>query len=158
MQRRLADSHGTEKGFLLQAIREKALSLQQLLDWCSDRDVVLAAVQQNGCALRFAPVFQADKGIVAAALHNDVFALVFVAAEAKDKTTLLPALQQRVARLRKWRSDLLDVEQIRDLIQESVFLANEAWVLLSAEEGLAMETLALAPFVRCSEIFECMAV
>ena len=148
------EAHATDKALLVEALRSQAISLQHLgelqPDWCSDREIVLAAVEQNGAALRHAAtLLQDDGGLVAAALRNDGFALAFVAPESQDQALLLPALQWHVARVarvaeaRARSSSAPELGQICDWVQQCMFLSRGVLDKLGANEGLAVEILRL---------------
>jgi len=80
----------------VQKVSEKGLRLQSLVDFKTNREVVLAAVKQNGLALGFATAeLRVDKGLVLAAVVQNGLALEFATAELQaNNRVVLAAVKQ----------------------------------------------------------------
>jgi hypothetical protein len=118
----------------------------------SDKDIVLAAVQQKGEVLRYAPEeLQNDREIVLAALQQDSWSLKFASPLLKDDTKFMLTAVQKKGMALEFASDELknNPEIVLEAVQQngllllyaSLELKNNYKIVLEAvkQNGLALQ-------------------
>merc|ERR1711963_558863 len=101
---------------VLRKVRKNGMYLFNAFDFCGDRDVVTAAVQENGMALEFTEL-RDDRDIVLAAVRQNGMALQFATSRElrRDREIVLEAIRT-APRARRFAIDvpLFDVDPIPD--------------------------------------------